>query len=256
MESTSANIVKAVVKTRQDVGTLGKGTLNPHGNYKYVSIDRYYETVADAASKNGLMWVIREDDITLNANMGKTGVLQARYVIDIYHDSGEMIESFSAISILHPIQGAQTIGSAMSYVDKVFMRQTFAVATGEKDIDADATNPSDLDIINTPHKAVAASSPVLSNTSAKRLVDVPPISDFDRGDALVANTLPGEEGDWNMLEQIFIQFIPTAKTYDELKEFWNADTNTNALNHLKTGSPDQYARVVEAFKIRAKQLKG
>jgi hypothetical protein len=234
MESTSANIVKAVIKTRQDVGTLGKGTLNPHGNYKYVSIDRYYETVADAASKNGLMWVIREEDVTLNPSMGKTGVVQVKYIIDIYHSSGEAIEAFSAISILHPIQGAQTIGSAMSYVDKVFMRQAFAVATGEKDIDADATNPADLDIKPTP-KPVA--KPVAK--VEEKSID-----------------LPGEEGDWNMLEQIFIQFIPTAKTYDELKEFWNADSNTNALNHLKAGSPDQYARVVEAFKSRAKELKG
>jgi len=230
MEPTSANIVKAVIKTRQDVGTLGKGTLNPHGNYKYVSIDRYYETVADAASKNGLMWVIREEDVTLNPSMGKTGVVQVKYIIDIYHSSGEAIEAFSAISILHPIQGAQTIGSAMSYVDKVFMRQAFAVATGEKDIDADATNPIDLDIKTAP-KPVA--KPV------EKPVD-----------------LPGEEGNWDMVEQTFIQFIPTAKNYDELKEFWNADTNTNALNHLKTGSPDQYARVVEAFKSRAKELKG
>ena len=234
MESTSANIVKAVIKTRQDVGTLGKGTLNPHGNYKYVSIDRYYETVADAASKNGLMWVIREEDVTLNPSMGKTGVVQVKYIIDIYHSSGEAIEAFSAISILHPIQGAQTIGSAMSYVDKVFMRQAFAVATGEKDIDADATNPTDLDIKPAP-KPVA--KPVAK-------VEEKPID------------LPGEEGDWDMLEQIFIQFIPTAKTYDELKEFWNTDSNTNALNHLKAGSPDQYARVVEAFKSRAKELKG
>ena len=233
MESTSANIIKAVIKTRQDVGTLGKGTLNPHGNYKYVSIDRYYETVADAASKNGLMWIVREEDITLNASMGKTGVLQACYRIDIYHSSGEMIEGFSTISILHPIQGAQTVGSAMSYVDKVFMRQAFAVATGEKDIDADATNPGAFDL--DPPKP--APKPVVK--PAEKPIE-----------------LPGEEGDWNMLEQIFIQFIPTAKTYDELKEFWNADTNTNALNHLKTGSPDQYARVVEAFKGRAKELKG
>jgi hypothetical protein len=230
MDTTSANIVKAVIKTRQDVGTLGKGTLNPHGNYKYVSIDRYYETVADAASKNGLMWIIREEEITLNTNIGKTGVLQSKYMIDMYHESGEVIEAFSVLSILHPIQGAQTIGSAMSYVDKVFMRQTFAVATGEKDIDADATNPMDLDIKPAP-KPVA--KPV------EKPID-----------------LPGEEGDWNMVEQIFIQFIPTAKTYDELKEFWNADSNTNALNHLKAGSPDQYARVVEAFKVRAKELKG
>jgi hypothetical protein len=234
MVSTSANIVKAVIKTRQDVGTLGKGALNPHGGYKYVSIDRYYETVADAASKNGLMWVVREEDITLNANMGKTGVLQARYMIDIYHESGEVIEAFSTISILHPIQGAQTIGSAMSYVDKVFMRQTFAVATGEKDIDADATNPADLDIKPAP-KLVA------------KPVEKPVEKPVD---------LPGEEGDWDMLEQIFIQFIPTAKTYDELKEFWNTDSNANSLNHLKAGSPDQYARVVEAFKSRAKELKG
>ena len=237
METTSANIVKAVIKTRQDVGTLGKGTLNPHGNYKYVSIDRYYETVADAASKNGLMWVIREDTITLNASMGKTGVLEARYMIDMYHESGEMIEAFSAISILHPIQGAQTIGSAMSYVDKVFMRQTFAVATGEKDIDADATNPGAFDL--DPPKPAPKPAP-----KAAAKTDEKPIE------------LPGEEGNWDMVEQIFVQFIPTAKTYDELKEFWNADTNTNALNHLKTGSPDQYARVVEAFKSRAKELKG
>ena len=233
MESTSANIVKAVIKTRQDVGTLGKGTLNPHGNYKYVSIDRYYETVADAASKNGLMWIIREEEIALNTNIGKTGVLQSKYMIDMYHESGEVIEAFSVLSILHPIQGAQTIGSAMSYVDKVFMRQTFAVATGEKDIDADATNPGAFDL--DPPKP--APKPVAK--AVEKPVD-----------------LPGEEGDWNMVEQIFIQFIPTAKTYDELKEFWNADSNTNALNHLKAGSPDQYARVVEAFKVRAKELKG
>jgi hypothetical protein len=233
MDTTSASIVKAVIKTRQDVGTLGKGTLNPHGNYKYVSIDRYYETVADAASKNGLMWIIREEEIALNTNIGKTGVLQSKYMIDMYHESGEVIEAFSVLSILHPIQGAQTIGSAMSYVDKVFMRQTFAVATGEKDIDADATNPGAFDL--DPPKP--APKPVAK--AVEKPVD-----------------LPGEEGDWNMVEQIFIQFIPTAKTYDELKEFWNADSNTNALNHLKAGSPDQYARVVEAFKVRAKELKG
>jgi hypothetical protein len=246
METTSANIVKAVIKTRQDVGTLGKGTLNPHGNYKYVSIDRYYETVADAASKNGLMWIIREEEIALNTNIGKTGVLQSKYMIDMYHESGEVIEAFSVLSILHPIQGAQTIGSAMSYVDKVFMRQTFAVATGEKDIDADATNPGafDLDPPKPAPKALPASNPTVSGTAAKKPVDIAPID------------LPGEEGNWDMVEQTFIQFIPTAKTYDELKEFWNADTNTNALNHLKTGSPDQYARVVEAFKSRAKELKG
>jgi hypothetical protein len=231
MDTTSANIVKAVIKTRQDVGTLGKGTLNPHGNYKYVSIDRYYETVADAASKNGLMWIIREEEITLNTNIGKTGVLQSKYMIDMYHESGEVIEAFSVLSILHPIQGAQTIGSAMSYVDKVFMRQTFAVATGEKDIDADATNPGAFDL--DPPKP--APKPVAK--AVEKPID-----------------LPGEEGDWNMVEQIFIQFIPTAQTYDELVEFWSAPDHRASLSHLKEGSPDQYKRVYEAFGKRGKEL--
>jgi hypothetical protein len=230
MDTTSANIVKAVVKTRQDVGTLGKNTLNPHGNYKYVSIDRYYETVADAASKNGLMWVIREEEIAFTTATPKLGV-QSKYIIDLYHESGDVIEGFSTLSIVHPFQGAQTVGSAMSYVDKVFMRQTFAVASGEKDIDADATNPGAFDL--DPPKP--APKPVAK--AVEKPID-----------------LPGEEGKWDVLEQIFIQFIPTAQTYDELVEFWNAPDHRASLAHLKEGSPDQYKRVYEAFGKRGKEL--
>jgi len=147
-----AVITAAVIKTRKDVGTLGKAAVNPHGNYKYVSIDKYYEVVASAAAKNGLFWTISEVKSTLNPNIGKTGVLDATYTITMYHESGAVAYEFSRIAMVHPIQGAQTVGSAMSYVDKVFMRQIFAVSTGEED--ADATNPEDVKLEKTDYGAI------------------------------------------------------------------------------------------------------
>jgi len=147
-----AVITAAVIKTRKDVGTLGKAAVNPHGNYKYVSIDKYYEVVASAAAKNGLFWTISEVKSTLNPNIGKTGVLDATYTITMYHESGAVAYEFSRITMVHPIQGAQTVGSAMSYVDKVFMRQIFAVSTGEED--ADATNPEDVKLEKPDYGAI------------------------------------------------------------------------------------------------------
>ena len=137
-----AVITAAIIKTRKDVGTLGKAAVNPHGNYKYVSIDKYYEVVASAAAKNGLFWTVSEIKSGLNSNFGKGGFMESSYTITMYHESGAVVYEFSRIPMIHPIQGAQTVGSALSYVDKVFMRQIFAVSTGEED--ADATNPDDI----------------------------------------------------------------------------------------------------------------
>jgi hypothetical protein len=244
MGTTSANIVKAVVKTRQDVGTLGKGTLNPHGNYKYVSIDRYYETVADAASKNGLMWVIREDEIAFTSATPKLSI-QSKYTIDIYHESGEVIEGFSTLSIVHPVQGAQTVGSAMSYVDKVFMRQTFAVASGEKDIDADATDPGAFDL-DPPKPAPRAAAKPPAPEKAK-VVEVGPVPSYS-GD------LPGEEGNFDIVETFFMAFLPDVKSRAELNKFYLDPVNVNAMNHMKTHSPAQFKKVYDAFAERGKIL--
>ena len=39
------------------------------------------------------------------------------------------------MSILHPLQGAQTTGSAASYAEKIFLRTLFKIVTGEPDAD-------------------------------------------------------------------------------------------------------------------------
>jgi len=130
MISMKPETIKAIVSVRDQVGQLGKSALNPHGRYKYVSIDAYYEQVGSVAAKHGLAWVAREVDFKLLPDVGKTGIIQATYSIMLMHLSGDVVPDFTRITIVHPLQGAQTVRSAMSYLDKVFMRQLFAIATG------------------------------------------------------------------------------------------------------------------------------
>lgn len=208
--------IKAIIATKEQVGSLGKSAMNPHGRYKYVSIDAYYEKVATAAAKNGLSWIASEASFQVMPEVGKTGIVKITYEVALMHTSGDYIPDFTTLTILHPIQGAQTVGSAMSYLDKVFMRQLFSVATGEKDSDADETNPSDIigsDIL--PKKELA---PV----------------------------------DTSIAEKIFMEFVPSCRSIDELKQFWS--DNYEARNLLRDHNPEGLKRVTAAFTDRKEQL--
>lgn len=214
--------IKAIIETRTKVGNLGKAAFNPHGRYKYVSIDTYYEKVAAAAAANGLAWVATERNFTLLPDIGKTGIIRATYSMTLMHSGGDFIPDFSTVTIVHPIQGAQTVGSAMSYVDKVFMRQLFSVATGEAGADADETNPEDLMLgEKAPKEAPKAQGP--------------------------------SEEDLTKLEDIFVTFAPAAETEMELKIFWS--DNIKGLDLLKVHAPDRHKRVVAAFSERKAQIK-
>jgi hypothetical protein len=210
--------IKAIIATREQVGSLGKSAMNPHGRYKYVSIDTYYEKVATTAAKNGLSWIASETAFEVMADVGKTGVIKATYDVALMHEKGDYIPKFSTLTIIHPIQGAQTVGSAMSYLDKVFMRQLFSVATGEKDSDADETNPADIIGIgtDTPKKDAA---PKINTEQA---------------------------------EAIFMEFVPTCETEEQLREFWSE--NVQARNVLKEHNPDALKRVTAAFTKRKVEL--
>lgn len=217
--------IKAIIATRGEVGSLGKSAMNPHGRYKYVSIDTYYEKVASAAAKNGLSWIASEESFSVMPDVGKTGIIKATYNVALMHDSGDYIPEFTTLTVLHPIQGAQTVGSAMSYLDKVFMRQLFAVATGEKDSDADETNPADI------------SGPDIGRAEGKKN---PAPKQYDQ-DAI------------DRLERIFTAFAPDCRDEDELKQFWSDNYETR--NILKEHAPEAMQRVVAAFSKRKEELK-
>ena len=214
--------IKAIIETRTKVGNLGKAAFNPHGRYKYVSIDTYYEKVAAAAAANGLAWVANETKFDLLPDVGKTGIIRATYAVTLMHSSGDYLPNFSSITIVHPIQGAQTVGSAMSYLDKVFMRQLFSVATGEAGADADETNPEDLMLGEKAPKETSA----------------------PKG--------PGEE-DLKQLEDVFVTFVPTAETENDLKQFWS--DNIKGLDLLKVHAPEKHKRIIAAFSERKAQIK-
>ncbi len=85
--------------------------------------------------KAGLLWRIREGMARL-AEIGDTRGMHFLYEIDLFHKNGEVWENFDRVNVFHPLQGAQTSGSARSYAEKIFMRTLFKVVTGEKDADA------------------------------------------------------------------------------------------------------------------------
>lgn len=235
-----SEIVKAILSTAKAVGTLGKAAVNPHGGYNYVSIDKFYESVARIANDNGLNWVLRETQFEVLSSIGKTGAIRVNYAVDLMHEAGEMQRDFSQVSIIHPIQGAQTVGSSMSYADKVVMRQLFKVPTGEKDIDADETDNRALDLGPT-------------KPAPKVSVDIDPPAPAN-GNAIPKIAVPGEEANWDAVEEIFKNFIPNCHTTDGLKEFWSE--NIKAIEALKEGHPKMHKRVVELFTNRKNELKG
>ena len=213
--------IKAIIATREQVGSLGKSAMNPHGRYKYVSIDTYYEKVAATAAKNGLSWIASESDFQIMPDVGKTGIIKATYNVSLMHEKGDYIEDFTTLTIIHPIQGAQTVGSAMSYLDKVFMRQLFSVATGEKDGDADETNPAD--IIGSEMKAAPKEVPAVDSEKIKQI------------------------------EATFVTFAGTCENENELKDFWSE--NYEARNVLKEHAPEALKRVTAAFTKRKEEIK-
>lgn len=218
--------IKAIVSTRDQVGQLGKADMNPHGRYKYVSIDTYYEKVGSVAAKHGLAWVAREVDFKLMPEIGKLGVIQATYAITLMHISGDVVPDFTRITIIHPLQGAQTVGSAMSYLDKVFMRQLFSIATGEKDSDADETDPTAL----------------IGDSNTAPVKPRQPDHKPDQPQMSVAE-----------IEQMFTSFLPMAENEDELKGFWS--DNFPSRNSLKNSDEAAYNRVLAAFSARKAQIK-
>lgn len=147
------DINKAINKTITEVPDLSKSARNKHGGFNYVSIDSYYQEVAKVAAKNGLSWSVRETGCdyagAVKTRNGEQMVYKFTYEFDVACGSSTH-RGYSSFSVIHPYQGPQTAGSAASYADKLFMRTTFKVVTGEEDADAVDTTLNMVDKNNPP----------------------------------------------------------------------------------------------------------
>ena len=133
-QKTNPTLTDALVSTTLSIPSLKKADYNKHGNYAFVSIDKFYEAVGAIAAKNGIAWTVREESVGEIQYVGpkQNPVVRFTFAADVYF-GGMIYNDFWKGSIIHPYQGAQTAGSALSYADKIFMRTTFKVQTGEGD---------------------------------------------------------------------------------------------------------------------------
>lgn len=244
--SIPKEIAAAVVATTRSTGRLIKSEHNRHGGYDFVGIDAFYEKVASKAADNGLSWVARETDFAVIEVAGKNGasnLVRATYEFDVFHEGGESVSPFSRITLIHPLQGAQTVGSIVSYCDKVFMRQTFKLATGEKGSDADETDPRELD--NAPPMRVASELP----PPPAQLRDSAVIGERDGAQVL---RVPSDRQQVALIEEVFVSFVDDCSDMHALRQFWNE--NAAALDAVKRIDAVAYGRVKEVFGKRRGQL--
>lgn len=131
------DFAETVIELAKLIPDLKKTTYNRNANFNYVSIDDYYATVATILHENGVTWTIDEVGFELIRANGEDWV-RFTYELNFYKagDGWQDTVLKQTFSVIHPFQGAQTTGSAMSYAEKSVLRTVFKIVTGEPDADA------------------------------------------------------------------------------------------------------------------------
>lgn len=279
-------MIEQILKTIEQVPNLRKGDRNPHGGYNYVSIDDYYEQVAKIAASNGITWKAREvssEIITLGEKADKRGVmspvfaLKTKYEFDVLvraeretTKEGELVraaytsahEGFFSCTILHPLQGAQTAGSSLSYADKLFMRTVFKVVTGEGDADASDNNAfstdDPLDMSPAPRQVRKKRFDKDVENILDGLQEVVDIAEGRSDGSEYRVHAPKaddaqDEGVVAWFVGLVEAFLPMAKTTDELEKYWH--DNEHNIDAVKDEDPEAYKRIVNMFKVRKLEIK-
>lgn len=257
------NIAAAMVRIAQSVPQLGKADRNQFAKYNYVSIDKYYDAIAKLAAANGILWQPREVDHQIVPNVGKDGAIKATYAFDVYHESGDVIHDFALFTILHPIQGAQTAGSAASYADKLFMRTAFKVITGEGD--ADATNPEDLlrpakaaEDVNV--KVVKEAFPDAKVTEVRAKTEAgtnvpdpsPEVAIIERLNKNNHPVLKKDANDWEAVANVLCRAVNASTDLDQVMTLWK--DNISVIDKLKVANEDLHEEVRGAFSVMRKKF--
>lgn len=252
-------LAKAIIAVGKAAPSLKKGERNTYGKYNYVSIDDYFEAIPKLAAEHKIWWRVRETScqaVTPDAEHFKF-----HYEVDLFHEDGSVIPAYGQITIIHPLQGPQTSGSAMSYASKLFMRNAFMVVTGEEDADAVDPNigeakrrrlrPGDSagdDLLAGKRDAVAV-APKTALEPRPAPTQVVPVSNSPGPKVLVPETADG----WDAVLGVFETWLPECKAADELNNFWT--DNIAAVERMQLQRPELYAKLLAAFKARKKEIK-
>jgi hypothetical protein len=243
-------IAKAIVAAARAMPSLVKGDRNAHGKYNYVPIDDYYKDAASVALQHGLTWRIREvsSEIRMAPSSGKDA-FRVTYSFAVMHEDGDVIEDFFRVTILHPLQGAQTAGSAMSYADKLFMRTTFHIVTGEQD--ADASDSGVFDLTAPARSGSAAIGQDMDTLLDLGYVGKPEAELFDIPDGV--QELERVPDEFEIAAEMAITFVDLANDLQALEKYWL--DNDALFNRMKKEESVLYDKVRKAFTVRKNILK-
>ena len=160
-------LAAAIVAVKKGVKQLGYDEVNKFAGYKYVSVDKFYDSICPLMAAAGLFVVLDEVRAEVHqhgAAAKDSSWLHADYQLYLCHESGAMFGPLNR-SIMVPASGLQAFGSAQSYLEKQFLRALFKIPTGEKD-EVDSLNKADLPQGGARKAAGARNAPPTSDGAA------------------------------------------------------------------------------------------
>lgn len=266
-------IAEAILAFRKAIKPMAHDANNPHDNYDYVSIDKYYAEVGRTATEVGLVWRTRELSFDMLDNMGRSRdrtYVKCVFGYDLMANGAEA-EEYMRVTIISPMAGPQTTGQLYSYADKVMMRVLGCVVTGEKDADAikqEVIESAPMVVPPAP-KVVPLALPVPNNVLPMHNKDTGEILDKDldlddltpKGvEEMAEKDLISRERDGlpmidtrkiaagpaiGIIEGIFSRFLPGCKTQPQLRDFYAE--NLAAIEKVKQYDPMAYDRIKGLF---------
>jgi hypothetical protein len=137
-------IAAAIVNVMGKIRRLGKEGQNTFQRYQFTSVDQFYEAVGPLMAESGIFTMVYESVMDISerkttTDRGETKMsvwLSAIYDVYIYHETGKFYGPI-ARSTQVTASGAQSYASAMSFVEKYFLRSLFKIPTGDKDAEED-----------------------------------------------------------------------------------------------------------------------
>jgi hypothetical protein len=207
-------IASALVKAQREFGPALKTSTNPHFRSKYADLAACVEAVIDALNNNGI-FLMQMTHETPDGAMAETVFV---------HESGEML---SAGKLFFPASkhDAQGYASSLSYVRRYSLMAACGIAPEDDDGNA-ASKP--------------APKPPKVEAKPESKVEAKPV-ETNAGVAEFAMNM-------------FTEFLPEAKSEQELNAFWKE--NKDAVNKIKAHDESLYVELLAKFKARKDQING
>lgn len=135
-------IAKAIIAVNKQVKSLAKDENNKYANFRYASVDAFYEAIGPLMAEAGLFVLAEEvsseierrETIDDRGQVKSSNWLSTNYELTLYHESGVGWGPVRR-SMMVAASGPQAYGAGQSYVEKYFLRGLFKVPTSEGDAD-------------------------------------------------------------------------------------------------------------------------